>query len=123
MRAAARVVTQEEFDAWVEEQQSGGDGAGDGGSVFASAGCGGCHAFTPAGTDAQIGPGLDDLQAAADAANQPLDEFVRQSIVEPDAVIAEGYSAGVMPGSYGDSLSAGELDALVGYLTREEGTG
>jgi len=121
MRAAAHVVTQAEFAAWAEEKQGGGDEEQSGEAVFASAGCGGCHAFAPAGSDGAVGPKLDDLAAAAEAAGQPLDEFVRQSIVEPDAVVAEGFQPGVMPGSYGDSLESAEIDALVGYLTEGKG--
>ena len=52
MRAPVRVVSQDEFAAWVKEQQAGG---GEGGlrarRCSPSAGCGGCHVFTPAGTD------------------------------------------------------------------------
>ena len=43
------------------------------------------------------GPGLDDLAAAAEQAGEPVDEFVRQSIVDPNAVLAEGYQPSVMP--------------------------
>ena len=57
---------------------------GDGAKVFASAGCGGCHAFTPAGTTMEIGPSLDDLAAAAEAAGVPVEEYVRQAIVDPE---------------------------------------
>lgn len=121
MRAAAHVVTQAEFAAWAEEKQGGGDEELSGEAVFASAGCGGCHAFAPAGSDGAVGPKLDDLAASAEAAGQPLEEFVRQSIVEPDAVVAEGFQPGVMPGSYGDSLESAEIDALVGYLTESKG--
>jgi cytochrome c oxidase subunit 2 len=119
MRAPVQVVSQSEFDAWVGEQQAaagGGDGA-DGEAVFASAGCGGCHAFEPAGTTAAAGPSLDDLDAAAEKAGQPVDEFVHESIVDPDKVVADGYTAGVMPKTFGESLSEEEIDALVSYLT------
>jgi cytochrome c oxidase subunit 2 len=121
MRAPVRVVTQAEFDTWVEEQQAGSGGAADGASVFASAGCGGCHVFAPAGSSGQVGPALDELRAAADKAGRPLEEFVREGIVEPDKVIADGYSAGVMPGTFGESLEAEEIDALVTYLTEAAG--
>jgi cytochrome c oxidase subunit II len=121
MRSSVRVVTPQEFDAWLEEQRPAGGGGGggqaDGAQLFTSAGCGGCHAFEPAGTDSQIGPSLDDLAAAAEQAGKPLDEFVRESIVDPDAVVAEGYQPGVMPKTFGDSLSDEEIDALVTYLT------
>ena len=118
MRAPARVVDSAEFAAWVKEQSAAARGGAAGGAqVFASAGCGGCHVFTPAGSDGAIGPRLDNLAAAAKQAGRPVDEFVRESIVEPDAVIASGYSAGVMPKTYGESLSGEELTALVQYLT------
>ena len=55
--------------------------------------------------------------AAAEKAGKPLDEYVRESIVDPDAVVAEGYQPGVMPKTFGDSLSDEEIDALVTYLT------
>jgi cytochrome c oxidase subunit 2 len=79
--------------------------------------CGLGHAFTPAGTNAAAGPNLDDVSAAAEQAGVPVDEFVRQSITDPDAVVTEGYAAGVMPKTFGDSLSDEEIDALVAYLT------
>jgi cytochrome c oxidase subunit 2 len=118
MRAPVRVVTQPEFDTWVAERQSGGGGEQDeGAQVFATAGCGGCHVFEPAGSTGEIGPALDDLAAGAERTGQPLDKFVRESIVDPDADVAPGYSSGVMPPTFGESLSESELDALVDYLT------
>jgi cytochrome c oxidase subunit 2 len=116
MRSPVRVLSQAGFDAWVKERQSG-DGGATGAAVFTSAGCGGCHAFKPAGSSAAIGPSLDDLAAAAEKTGEPLDAFVKESIVEPGKVIAPGYADGVMPTNYGDSLSAEEIDALVQYLT------
>jgi cytochrome c oxidase subunit 2 len=120
MRAPVRVLSQADWSAWVKEQQAAaapGPGGTDGAAVFASAGCGGCHAFAPAGTDGAIGPGLDDLAAAAEKAGQPLDEFVRASIVDPDAMIGPGFEPGVMPKTFGQSLTEDEIDALVTYLT------
>lgn len=119
MRAPVRIVTQQEFDSWVAEQQSpGGGGSGAGAAIFAAAGCGGCHTFTPAKSAGQVGPSLDTLAAAAKTAGKPVQEFTRESIVDPDAEIAKGYSAGVMPKTFGDSLSGAQLDALVKYLTQ-----
>jgi cytochrome c oxidase subunit II len=124
MRTTVRVVTPQQFDAWVREQSGaagggggGGGGAPDGAKLFASEGCGGCHAFTPAGTDAQVGPSLDDLPAAAQRAGKPLDEFVHESIVDPNAYVEKGYQPGVMPQNFGQSLSKEQIDALVAYLT------
>lgn len=123
MRAPVRVLEESAFETWLDElgaPDDGGGGAVDGEAVFASAGCGGCHAFTPAGTDAQVGPGLDDLAAAAEQAGQEPAAFVREAIVDPNKVLAEGYQPNVMPGTYGESLSTEEIDALVAYLIGEE---
>ena len=89
-------------------------------TTFASAGCGGCHAFTPAGTDAQIGPDLDGLVADAKKAGEPEDAYIKQSIVDPNAVIVSGYQSGVMPTTFGKTLSPEELDGLVAFLSGKE---
>ncbi|MEX2212403.1 MAG: cytochrome c oxidase subunit II [Gaiellaceae bacterium] len=107
MRTKVIVMPQAEYDRWLEEGAEA-EGPADGGALFLAQGCGGCHAFAPAGTTAQVGPPLDGL---ADAA------LVRLAIVEPDAEIAEGYAAGVMPKTFGEQLSEEQLDALVQYLT------
>ena len=116
MRGPVRVLSQQDFAAWVKEQQVGGSKGDPGAAVFASAGCGGCHAFTPAGTSGAIGPNLDNLVADAKKAGEDPAAYVKESIVDPDKILAPGYAAGVMPASYGDSLSAKEIDALVKYL-------
>jgi cytochrome c oxidase subunit II len=123
MRAPVRVVSQSDFTAWVKEQRSGSGGGGgaDGSAVFASQGCGSCHTFAPAGSNGKIGPDLDNLAKAAATAGKSEAEFVRESIVDPGAYIAPGYQDGVMPGSYGKSLSPAEIGGLVKYLTETKG--
>jgi cytochrome c oxidase subunit 2 len=114
MRATVRVVRPAAFAAWVKEKQGAGGGGQTGAQLFSALGCGGCHAFAPAGTDAEIGPSLDNLEADAKQAGQPLKEYVRQSIVEPSAYIVPGYQT-PMPAF--DTLMDEQLDALVQYLT------
>ena len=63
-----------------------------------------------------MGPGLDDLAGAAKGAGQPLAEFLRLSIVDPNERLAEGYQGDVMPNTYDKSLTEQQLDALVQYL-------
>jgi mono/diheme cytochrome c family protein len=79
-------------------------------AVFTSAGCGGCHTFGPAGASGSVGPDLDEALQGKDA------EFIRQSIVDPNAEITQGFSAGVMPQNFGQELSPKQLDDLVAFL-------
>ena len=111
MRAGVRVVQQAEYEEFLASGPGGGD-ENSGETVFATAGCGGCHAFTPAGSDAQVGPGLD----AIDPGSMPLEEFIRESIGDPNAKLAPGYQPDVMPNTYDKSLTEEQLDALVQYL-------
>ena len=88
-------------------------------AVFDSNGCGACHTFTPAGAKGTVGPNLDKLPDLAKAAGQPLEDFVHESIVDPNAYIEKGYAKGIMPETY-SSLSAQQLADLVAFLTQTQ---
>jgi mono/diheme cytochrome c family protein len=101
----------------------GGDGNGTaetpgaaGREVFISTGCGSCHTLEAAGSTGNIGPNLDERLVADAGSSDSLESFVRQSIVVPDAEIADGYQAGVMPSGYDGQLSDDELDDLVAFI-------
>jgi mono/diheme cytochrome c family protein len=85
--------------------------------LFKSQGCGGCHTFKPAGTNANIGPDLDKLPEYAKTAKRPLQEFTRESIANPSAYVEKGYQP-TMP-DFGQTLSAKQISDLVAYLTRQ----
>jgi cytochrome c551/c552 len=88
-------------------------------AVFASAGCGACHAFKPAGTNSKVGPDLDDLAAFAKKANQgALADFIHASIVDPNAYVEPSYAAGVMPATYGQTLKPQQVADLVAFLSQ-----
>jgi mono/diheme cytochrome c family protein len=97
------------------QPQAQGDPAA-GKAVFESKGCNGCHTFTPADSTSQTGPDLDKLSEYAEKADQPLDEFTRESIVNPDGYIEEGFPENVMPPWSGTEK---ELADLVAFLTRK----
>jgi mono/diheme cytochrome c family protein len=84
--------------------------------VFDSKGCGGCHTFQPANSSGQTGPDLDNLTAAAEKAGQPIEEFTRESITQPDAYVEQGFPEGVMPAWSGTEK---ELSDLVAFLTQQ----
>jgi cytochrome c551/c552 len=85
--------------------------------VFSAQGCGSCHTYGPAGTTATVGPSLDELAARADEEGKSLADFTRESIVDPNAVVHEGFMAGVMPSDFGEKLSDQELNDLVAFLS------
>ena len=80
-------------------------------AVFASQGCGNCHTFPPAGSTGTVGPNLGEALKGKDAA------FIHESIVNPNAEVASGYPAGVMPQTYKDQLTPKQLDDLVAFLS------
>lgn len=78
--------------------------------LFRGAGCVGCHKIGSEG--GAIGPDFTHIGARQSAAQ------IRESILHPDAKIAQGYQqfAGIMPKTFGDQLTAAQLEALVQFL-------
>jgi mono/diheme cytochrome c family protein len=77
---------------------SGGDAAA-GKEVFASAGCGGCHTFSAAGSTGSVGPNLDD-------ASPSFDHVVTQ--------VTEG--GGAMP-SFEDELTEKQIQDVAAFVS------
>jgi mono/diheme cytochrome c family protein len=94
--------------------QAGLAGATTGEQIFTAAGCAGCHKLAKAGANGNIGPDLDDLASSPDVKGNPED-YVKQSMLDPDKVIAQGFNAGVMP-SFEGKLTDKQIQALVQYL-------
>jgi mono/diheme cytochrome c family protein len=95
--------------------------AANGKTVFTgSAGCGSCHTLAAAGTSGTIGPNLDSLAGDASKAGKPLDDFIHESIVDPSAYVASGYPDGVMPSTFGSSLSASDIADLVAFISASQ---
>jgi cytochrome c oxidase subunit II len=117
MRSRAEVMPAQQFLSWAKGQQKklGGPAGSSGKAVFTANGCDSCHTFTPAGANKKIGPDLDNLRQEAQRAGQPLEQFIRQSIVDPNAYVEPGFPKGIMPTSF-SSLPKAQLDALVAYL-------
>ncbi len=117
MRSRAEVMPAQQFLSWAKGQQKqlGGPAGSSGKAVFTANGCDSCHTFTPAGANKKIGPDLDNLRQEAQRAGQPLEQFIRKSIVDPNAYVEPGFTKGLMPTSF-SSLPKAQLDALVSYL-------
>jgi cytochrome c oxidase subunit II len=120
MRSEADVSSLAKFRQWTKsgsQQAAPAPGGASGKAVFANNGCDGCHTFKPAGSHGTVGPDLDKLAAEAQRAGQPLEQFIRESIVNPNAYVEPGFQKGVMPETF-KTLPKSQLDALVTYLAK-----
>jgi cytochrome c oxidase subunit 2 len=118
MRAQALVLTQAGFERWLNKEKEAAAAAGSAqGKTLFTQQCGTCHTLADAGTTAEVGPDLDKVLAGKNA------DFIRKSIVDPNAEIAPGFQPNVMPGNFGESLSQQQLDSLVEYLLDTAGKG
>jgi mono/diheme cytochrome c family protein len=112
------------------EQQAGQD-------VYLKAGCNACHAIRGVGTQGAVGPNLTRIGAVSEeriasedyktkVTGQPAattgEEYIRQSILHPNAYIVPECPQGpcpanVMPQIYEQQLAPEELNNLVAYLS------
>lgn len=85
--------------------------------------CLACHEVATRGV--RIGPPLHDIAQIAGQRRPELGarEYLRQSILEPDAFVVPGYSDEIMPESYGELLGEDEVEAMVDYLMTRTGRG
>lgn len=79
-------------------------------------GCITCHSLD-AGV-VLVGPSHAGVgtRAATYVAGMSAEEYLRQSIVEPDAHIVEGFTPGVMYQNYGAELNEQEIADLVAFM-------
>jgi mono/diheme cytochrome c family protein len=85
--------------------------------LFASNGCGGCHTFKPAGASGQVGPDLGKLAADAQKAKHgSVEQYATESIKDPGAYVAPGFSNGMPSFS---QLSDQDVANLVAFLTQK----
>ncbi len=79
-------------------------------------GCVTCHSLDPDVTI--VGPSLAGVatRAAERVPGKSAEEYLRESILDPNAYVVEGFPEGVMPQNFGDVLSEEEINDLVAFL-------
>jgi cytochrome c551/c552 len=80
------------------------------------AGCVTCHSLEP---DVRlVGPSMAGIgsRAANTVDGMDAETYLRQSIVEPNAHLVDGFDDDVMPGDYVLNLTDAQIDALVDYM-------
>jgi mono/diheme cytochrome c family protein len=86
-----------------------------GAQVFLAQGCSSCHVLAAANATGAVGPNLDETLPGQSP------QEVEQSIVDPDAQLAQGFGAGIMPATYEQDLEPQELQDLVDFLVDSAG--
>jgi mono/diheme cytochrome c family protein len=81
-----------------------------------SPGCVTCHSLEEGVT--LVGPSHAGVGARAGTlvAGMSAEDYLRESILEPNAHIVDGFSPGVMYQNYANELTTDEVDALVAYM-------
>ena len=84
--------------------------------IGTNAGCVTCHSLEQGVT--VVGPSLAGIAttAATAEAGKSAEEFLKESIINPNAVITEGFTASVMPQNWAQVLTNAQVDQLVEYL-------
>ena len=119
MIGMVRVVSQREYDEWLESGMGAGEGmtpAEYGQTLFKAKACFTCHNID--GTSA-VGPALNGIMgktmALEDGQQYVVDEnYIRESILDPRAKVVAGYQP-VMP-TFQGILNDKQVDALIAYI-------
>lgn len=74
--------------------------------------CTACHSLME--SESPVGPNLNTVGSRLSA------DEIRQSIVEPETVIAESFPSGVMPQDFAEKMTVSELDMLVKFLAERK---
>jgi len=79
-------------------------------AAFDKFGCSTCHDLNGSGAD--VGPDLRGVGARLGR------DKIMQSILTPNAVIAKGYDADIMPQDFAQQMTVSELNLIVNYLMK-----
>lgn len=119
MLATVHVLSREEFEEWEEtglEVDEDMPLAEVGEATFTNAGCNACHTLD--GTD-RVGPSMlglfgSDRELADGTVVEADEDYLRRSILDPQAEVTAGYPAN-MP-SYSGRLNERQIDGLIAYI-------
>jgi cbb3-type cytochrome c oxidase subunit III len=78
-----------------------------GANLFQGLGCVACHMIN--GEGGAVGPDLTNVYDKGE-------DYVKESILMPNAVITEGYQPNIMPQNFGERVSDQDLDDMVAYF-------
>lgn len=76
--------------------------------IGSQTGCSNCHSIREG--EVIVGPSLAGIGSREDP------KYIRESILDPDAEIVDGFSEGTMPDVWDEALTPQQVDQLVAYL-------
>lgn len=81
-------------------------------------GCSGCHVNGAAAPDTVLQWELINTERLNEPqfAGYTAEQYIVESIVQPSAYVVDGYVAGTMPQTFGDSLSIQDLADIIAYI-------
>jgi cytochrome c oxidase subunit 2 len=119
MTAPVHVLSSADFEQWVFDQTDLPDDPVARGEIWANQyGCLACHSLD--GTRL-VGPSWQGLYGSetvfADGASRTADaEYLRESILDPNAQIVEGFLPGLMPQNFNEILSDTQIDDIIAFI-------
>ncbi len=81
-------------------------------AALAKYACTACHSV--AGSQSPVGPDLNQVGDRLDPGQ------IRESIIEPNAVVAEGFFPGMMPADFASKMTVNELQMIVDFLAGQK---
>lgn len=89
--------------------------------VYKNSGCGGCHALGSLSAGV-VGPNLTQIGTLAGERVEGLspEGYLRESILNPNAYIVEGFQPDIMPKNFGEILKPEQIDDLIAFLAAQK---
>ena len=127
MQAAVNVVSQADFDKWVQDQAAAAQKAPAdlspeematlGAEIYRTQGCAGCHSIDGVTGVGPTWKGLyeHEVELANDTAVIADEAYLKSSILDPASQIVKGFNP-VMPATYKDTLTEAQISQLVEYI-------
>lgn len=114
---ALEEVVLEELATPTPSPEEAADPVARGQQVYLDSGCGGCHTIQGL-TSGTVGPNQTNLATNAQTRipGMSAEDYIRQSIVDPSAYIVEGFTDGIMPKNYSETLQPDQLSDLIAFL-------
>ena len=124
MLSTIKVVTQAEFDRWMEEKAKEHSEEGSlplvqlGEKLFKAKACASCHSVADASV--KVGPtlfqkfgGNEEIEGLGPVAVN--EDYLKESILNPNAKVVKGFPKNVMP-SFQGQLNDKQISALIEYI-------